>query len=337
MKAIVLYGKGDVRYADFPVAETGPNAVKIAVSYCGICGSDVHKYMGKKNTHPIHYPVPLGHEISGHVVEVGASVTRFRVGDRVTADPNWSCGSCASCQRGLTQFCEHARGVVKGMAEYVIVPEENVYHLPEKMDMRAAALAEPLACCLHGMDQLGVRQGEHVALVGFGAIGRIMLQLIRLNGAGEITVLDANMALQEDALKAGAARFVDARDEEAIGRLEAETQIDRVIECVGHHAAQQTALRIAGKGATVVFFGVNDEMDVLPLQPYQAFLKELTIRTSFVNPHTTERAVRLLASGALDVDGIIGRTVEMEEVPGMLERGECGKMGKTVVRVSGKE
>lgn len=333
MKAIVLHEKGDVRCTDFPVAKVGPNDVKIAVAYCGICGSDVHKYLGKKNTHPIHYPVPLGHEISGHVVEVGENVVHLKVGDAVTADPNWFCGRCSFCQRGLTQFCEHARGVVKGMAEYVVSPQENVYLLPDGMDMRAASLAEPLACCLRGMDQLEVHHGQRVALIGYGAIGRIMLQLLRLSGAGDITVLDTNTALADAAIAAGAARFVDARDEDAISKLEARAQIDCVLECVGHHAAQQTALRIAGKGARVVFFGVNDEADMLPFYPYQAFLKELTIRTSFTNPHTTQRAIQLLASGLLDVDGIIGRTVEMEEVPGMFERGECGAMGKTVVRI----
>ena len=118
MNAIVLYGKGEARLAEFPDPVMQPNYVKVAVSYCGICGSDFHKYEGKKNTHPIHYPIPLGHEVSGYVVEVGEEVKNFKVGDRVTIDPNWSCGHCTFCQKGMPHFCEHARGVVKGMSQY---------------------------------------------------------------------------------------------------------------------------------------------------------------------------------------------------------------------------
>ena len=139
------------------------------VAFCGICGSDFHKVAGKKNTHPVRYPVPLGHEISGVVESVGEGVTAFRVGDPVTVDPNWTCGKCYYCKNGQSSFCENGRGVVKGMAEYVVSPEENVYPLPEGLSLRDAALCEPLACCLRGVDLLGIRHGERVALIGLGA------------------------------------------------------------------------------------------------------------------------------------------------------------------------
>ena len=89
MKGVILYGPGDVRYAEFPTPTVKAGEVRVAVAYCGICGSDHHKVAGKRNTHPIKYPVPLGHEISGHVVEIGEGVTEFKVGDAVTVDPNW--------------------------------------------------------------------------------------------------------------------------------------------------------------------------------------------------------------------------------------------------------
>lgn len=334
MKAIVLYGKEDVRFDDFPMAKVGPLDVKIAVSYCGICGSDIHKYAGKKNTHPIHYPVPLGHEISGHVVETGEKVTGIKVGDCVTADPNWSCGRCSFCKRGLTQFCENARGVVKGMAEYVVSPVENVYLLPNGIDMRLAALAEPVSCCLHGMDLLDIRQGERVALIGFGAIGGIMLQLIRASGASEIIVIETNGARRDAALRMGATDFILANEESKINKLIEGAAIEKVMECVGNRAAQQTALNIAGKGATVVFFGVNDEADVLPFSPYQAFLKELTVKTSFVNPHTMARAIKVLASGLVNADDIISREVEMSYVPELLRSNEHDSAGKILVHIN---
>ena len=242
MKAVILHGKEQVTLGEFPTPALNHGEVRVSVAYCGICGSDHHKVAGKKNTHAIHYPVPLGHEISGVVAEIGEGVTEFKVGDRVTVDPNWSCGKCRFCKEGKPSFCEHARGVVKGMAEYVVSPEESVYHLPDTLDLRSAALAEPLACCLHGMDLLGVRHGDAVALVGFGAIGKIMLQLIRLAGAGEIAVIETDMSKRALAMEMGATYFASPLDADAMQKLTETAHFSRVIECVGVRPAQQTAL-----------------------------------------------------------------------------------------------
>ena len=314
MKAVVLYGPHNVSVGELPVPELLSGYIKVKVAYCGLCGSDLHKVAGKKNTHPVKYPVALGHEMSGVVAEVGEGVTEFKVGDRVTVDPNWSCGKCKYCKAGKPSFCEHGRGVVKGMAEYVVSPEENVYHIPDSLPLRSAALAEPVACCLRGMDLLNIRSGESVALIGFGAIGAIMLQLIRNAGAGEIAVIEYNEERRELAKKLGADYFFASNDTEAIEKYASEHVIDKVIECVGKSAAHETALNVAGRGATVVMFGVADSAGKTDVSFYDAFSKELTIKTSFVNPHTTERAVRLLASGRLDVDNIFSAELTMEEM-----------------------
>ncbi len=330
MKAVILNGKENVSLGEFTTPELLPGAVRVKVAYCGICGSDIHKYEGKQNTRSIKYPVPLGHEISGIVDAVADDVTEFKVGDRVTVDPNWSCGKCKYCKEGKTSFCENSRGVVKGMAEYVVSPYENVYHLPKGLDLRTAALAEPLACCLHGIDLLGIRQGESVALVGYGAIGEIMLALIKSAGAGEIVVVEPNESKRERALANGATRFVSPLNEEEVNKI----CVDRVMECVGNRAAQKTALKVAGKGATVVFFGVSDAAETLDISVYDAFIKELTIRTSFVNPHTTARAVGLLASGALKGENLIYKDISMEEAIGEIRKPTHIKNGKVLVRIN---
>ncbi len=335
MKAIVLHGPGNARLDDFPVAELLPGYVKVAVAYCGICGSDLHKFDGKKNTHPVRYPVPLGHEISGYVAEIGEGVSGFSVGDPVTVDPNWSCGHCAFCQEGMPSFCEHARGVVKGMAEFVVAPVENVYRLPDGMDMRLAALAEPVSCCLHGLDLLDVRAGQKVAIVGFGAIGAMMLQLIRRSGASEIIVLETNESKRDAALAMGASRFISPADENAVSELIRSCNIDRVMECVGVSAAQKTALRVAGKGAVVVLFGVSDEADILPLSVYDAFTRELTIKTSFVNPHTMRRAIDLLSTDVFDPSTLISAELRMDEVEEELRTRTHCRAGKVIVKIEG--
>ena len=336
MKAVILHGPGEVSLGEFPTPAVKAGEVRVKVAYCGICGSDHHKVAGKRNTHPIHYPVPLGHEISGVVAEVGEGVTQFSVGDRVTVDPNWSCGKCRYCKDGKPSFCESARGVVKGMAEYVSSPVENVYRLPDGLDLRTAALAEPLACCLHGMDLLGVRQGEAVALVGFGAIGKIMLQLIRAAGAGEITVIETDERKCEEAYRMGATHFISPLQKEELRALADRVGFDRVIECVGVRAAQQTAIDVANKGATVVLFGVSDAAETLPLSVYELFAKELTLKGSFVNPYTSARAVSLLASDVLDTDAIIYKEISMEEAVEEFKKPNYSKFGKVLVRVAGE-
>ena len=333
MKAVILHGPGEVSVGEFPTPVPKAGEVRVRVAFCGICGSDFHKVAGKKNTHPVRYPVPLGHEISGVVESVGEGVTAFRPGDRVTVDPNWSCGKCYYCKNGQTSFCENGRGVVKGMAEYVVSPEENVYPLPDGLSLRDAALCEPLACCLRGMDLLDIRHGERVALVGLGAIGAIVLQLIRLAGAGEVLVIDANEARRELAMELGATLFLNATDKEAIAEYAKAHPVARVMECVGVGPAQETALEVAGRGATVVMFGVSDSSAKLPISLYDAFQKELTIKTSYVNPHTTDRAVQLLAGGALRTDKIVAGELTMDEAAKEMLAANLSRKGKVLVKI----
>lgn len=337
MKAIVLYGPQQVDLGDLPTLPLAPTDVRVKVAYCGICGSDYHKLQGKANTRPVTYPVALGHEISGVVCEVGNAVTDFSVGDRVTVDPNWSCGECYYCKIGRTSLCKRSRGVVKGMKETVDAPQKNVYRLPDRLSLRDAALAEPVACCLRGLDLLDLRAGERVALVGFGAIGAIMLSLLKNAGAGEITVIEYNEARRDLALEMGASVFFGSSEQDAIDEYARKNPIDRVIECVGKAAAQQTALSIAGRGATVVMFGVSDAAERLPLSLYDAFIKELTIRTSFINPHTTERAIRLLASGRIDVERVISRVLSMEEGVEEFRSPNYSRCGKVLVQINALE
>ena len=154
-------------------------------------------------------------------------------------------------------------------------------------------------------------------------------------GAGEVIVVESNTSKREQALKMGASRFVDANDAEAVKALGEAGDIDRVMECVGVPAAQQTSLDIAGKGATVVFFGVSAEDAVLPFSGYMAFSKELTIKSSFVNPYTMPRALGILASGAIKADEVISKVLAMDEAETELHERKWSKLGKVLVEVDG--
>lgn len=337
MKAIVLYGPRDVRITqDFPEPPLFDTSVKVAVSYCGLCGTDFHKYAGQAGSRPVTYPVPLGHEASGVVVQVGAAVTDFKVGDRVTVDPNWSCGHCYYCKNGKRHLCVNSKGVVKGMAQFICPPQENVYHVPDTLSLKAAALCEPLACCLHGVDLLDVLPGQTVAIVGFGAIGSLMLQLCRRAGAGKVVVIETEESKRESAMKLGATLFLNPKTDD-LKRAIADAGIEcveKVIECGGLPVTAQIALDVAGRGATVVLFGVGTADAIVPLRQYEAFQKELTIKTSYINPYTTDRAISLLANGCIDIDAAIERVIRPEELPEELETRRYSRLGKVIVCIN---
>lgn len=335
MIAGVLQAPGKVEITEFPEPPMNENCVKVEVAWCGICGTDFHKYAGKAGSRPVTYPVPLGHEISGVVVAVGSAVSKFKPGDRVTVDPNWSCGHCYYCQNGKRHLCENSRGVVKGMAAYICPPAENVYHLPDSLPLLKAALTEPLGCCLHGMDLLDVRLGETVAIVGMGAIGALMLQLARHSAAAQIVIIETEEAKRSSAMEMGASLFINPKAEnpaEALRKAGIHC-IDKVIECGGIPATAEIALDIAGRGATVVLFGVAASEARVDFKPYEAFTKELVIKTSYINPGTTQRAIELLAAGAIDTDRAISRIISLEELPEEMKTRRYSRLGKVIVQV----
>ncbi|WP_273079579.1 zinc-dependent alcohol dehydrogenase family protein [Selenomonas felix] len=334
MKALVLTGKHEVHLGSFPEPPLAANAVKIAVAYCGLCGTDLHKYEGKSGSRPLCLPVPLGHEISGVVEAVGEQVKDFRPGDRVTADPNWSCGHCFFCQDGRSSMCENSRGVVKGMADYICPPQENVYKLPDGLSLRDAALTEPLSCCLHGMDLLDVKLGETAAIIGMGAIGTIMVQLVKLAGAAEIIVIETVEEKREKALALGATHFINPRKEDPVAAIAARgiRNVGKVMECVGLPTTVNTALAVAGKGARVVLFGLGDPDQPVLVDTYTAVTKELDIQTSFLNPYTTARAIHLLAGGSIDVGAVISKEMGAEELVRELAERTYSRQGKVMVK-----
>ena len=267
----------------------------------------MHIYHGEPGSADVTPPVVLGHEYSGVVVEVGEGVTSLRPGDHVTVDPNIYCGKCEYCRTGKKQLCEHmeAIGVTRngGFAQYSVVPESQAFLLSPELPLEFGAMAEPVACCLHGIDRAGIREGDTVCIVGGGAIGLIMVQLAKLAGAAKILLSEPNEKRRQAGLSLGADLAVDPTANGAV-QAHAETA-DVVIECVGNLPAVESAFDYAKKGATVVLFSVPkvDARFELPL--FDVYKKELTIRGSFVNPDTHSRAVALLNAGKLDFSHII--------------------------------
>ena len=321
MKASRFLGNKTFAVADLPTPHAGPGELVLRNQVCGVCGTDVYIYHGEPGSADVNPPVVLGHEYSGEVVEVGEGVTGFAVGDHVTVDPNIYCGHCAYCQNGKKQLCPsmEAIGVTRdgGFAQYSRIPASQAFKLEPTVPWEAAAMAEPLACCLHGIDLAGIQVGDKVCVVGGGAIGLLMVQLAKLSGASQIVLSEPNEKRRQVGLQLGANTALDPTRPDA---QEAFAQVlgggaNVVIECVGNVPAVKSAFQFAGKGATVLLFSVPKVDATFDLPLFDVYKKELTIKGSFVNPDTHARAVALINSGKVDFGPIITHRFTLDQLP----------------------
>ncbi len=324
VRALVIEAPYRCRVADVSEPAPGPGEVVIKVRACGVCGSDLHKYRGEI---PVEYPVIPGHEISGVVVRVGEGVEELREGDWVAVDPNIACHSCSYCREGLVHFCEKWRAIgvhlPGGYAEYVKAPASNVYKLPSGLDFEAAAFAEPLACCLHGHDILGIKQGGEVAVFGLGPIGLLHVQLAKLSGSSLVVGVDLVEKKLRLAERLGADVVVNAAEEDSVRAVLEVTRgrgVGYVIEATGVPKVVEQCLRVLAPKGRLLVFGVCPQGAKIELEPFLVFRKELTILGSFINPHTTSRALRLLASGRVRVKELISHKLRLGDVEDFFKR-----------------
>lgn len=342
MKAAVYHGRHDLRVEEVEVREPGEREVLIRVRYCGVCGTDMHIYNGDGGCFEVTPPLIPGHEFSGIVEKVGSAVTRVRPGDRVSVDPNDMCGECAFCRSGKQHFCTNNIGIGTtvhgGFAQFVTVREKQVYKVSQNVGFMEAAMAEPISCCLHGIDLCRIGPGSTVLVMGGGPIGMIMLQLARMAGASTLIMSEPVPEKREQALRLGADVVIDPIREDVADRLASiGKNVDTVIECVGNTRTQADALEFAGNCATVMYFGLAGPDDHFPLRPDLVFKKELTITSSFINPYTFERAIRVLESGRLTFDGIITNVVPLDDITNVFTDAEYRRTGKVMIRVGEAE
>lgn len=337
MKSAVFYGKHDLRVRQQPIPQLGEQDVLIRVKACGICGTDVHIYEGDEGAAAVTPPTILGHEFSGVVAAVGSGVTGCKVGDRVCIDPNCYCGNCTPCRNGVAHYCEHMVGygttVNGGFAEFCAVNERQVYLLGDNTTFQQGAMAEPVACCLHGIDMCEIKPGHQVVVIGGGMIGLLMVQLARLAGAAKVALLEPVASKREVGRKLGADVCIDplTEDPKAVLVANGMTWINTVIECVGKPATIAQGIDLAGNKAVVMMFGLTKPEETIDLKPFQVFKKELTLKASYINPYTQQRALDLIDSGRLDVSSMIYEISPLEKLAQILHDPALRAKGKYII------
>lgn len=318
MKALVLHAIRDIRLEDVEKPKIREDEVLIRVGACGICGTDIHFYRGEWK---VKLPLIPGHEFSGVIEAVGSKVKIVKPGDHVVAEPNITCGECEYCRMSERNFfCKNLKAIgvdIDGaFAEYVKAPARNVYVIPKDMPLEEAALIEPLACCIRGLDNIGIRVGDTIAIVGTGPIGLLFVQLVKMWGAIKIYAMDILDERLEIAKKLGADVTINPAKEDPKEVIFSETNgigVDVAIEAVGNPKAIDTALSVVRRGGRLLIFGVAPQDAIWQVKPFELYDKELLVITSYRSPYTFQRAVKIASSGRISFKEILSHVFPLEK------------------------
>ncbi len=316
MKALVFDGPGEMPLREHPDPSPAAGEVVVAVRAAGICGSDVHGFLGATGRRRVG--VVMGHEASGDVAEVGSDVTSVRAGDRVILRSILTCSRCERCRRGQSNLCQERQGM--GMhfdgtyAERIVVPESLLLVMPDTLSYEDGALVEPLAVAMHAVNITPFALMDFVVVVGAGPIGLLALLAARLRGAGSIVITDRSPHRLAVARSLGADLTIDVTAQDPVELVLAATDgrgADAVLEAVGIGATAVQSLRVARPGGHVTWIGNSAPTAELPLQ--ELVSRELTLRGSYGFREEFEQAADALVAGTIDVRRIIERVAPLDE------------------------
>lgn len=311
MKVARLYDSTDIRFEEEPIPTVGPGEALVRTRACGICSGDVMGWYMKKKA-----PLVFGHEPAGEIVAVGAGVKDFQPGDRVFVHHHAPCLTCRSCQRGEFVQCATWRAtriIPGGMAEYFLVPQENLagdtLRLPEALSFADGSLIEPTACAVKSLRRSRLAAGERIFIIGLGIMGQLHVALARHFGAEQIVATDFVAYRRDKALQLGADIAIDP----AVGAVEDAVRdstngemAEVVIVGPGSVEAMELGLRCAARGGTVVLFTTGTPEAVLSVSPYHLYFNEISIVPSYsCGPNDTREALRFIQNGVVTSEKFI--------------------------------
>ena len=323
--AATLHGPEDLRMVERPLEPLAPGMVRVRFGAGGICGSDMHYFRhARTGDFVVTSPLILGHEVAGEIVEIAGEAPGLAVGDHVAVNPSRWCGHCARCREGRENLCEniyfmgsasktpHMQG---GFASLFDATPEQCVKVPKDMPFAAAALAEPLAVCLHAVARAGSVEGKKAVLFGAGPIGLITMMAARLAGAAEIAVVDIAAAPLAFAKRLGADHAVDVSGgDEGLKRLAAERGFEIAFEISGSPAGLASALASVRRGGTVVQLG-NLPGGQISVPANLVMSKEIDLKGSFRFAEEFSQAVDLIVAGKVDVMQLVTAERPLTQAP----------------------
>lgn len=327
MKALLLSEYKHLEIAEVSDPVPGRGDVLISVAACGICGSDVHGYDGSSGRRIP--PIVMGHEAAGTIAALGAGVTGFSRGDRVTFDSTIFCGACNYCRRGDVNLCDHRQvlGVscneyrrAGAFAEFVAVPSRILYRLPDALSFTEAAMLEAVSVALHGVCLAQAAADSKVLVIGAGMIGLLTMQALRAAGCEGVYAADVDGTRLKLAQSLGATAILASNTNlaERVLQLTGGVGADVVIEAVGRNETVNRSIDCVRKGGTVVLVGNIVPEVTLPLQ--KVVTRQIRLQGSCASAGEYPRAIELLASAAIQVKPLISAIAPLEDGPGWFER-----------------
>jgi L-iditol 2-dehydrogenase len=350
MNAAVLYGQEDLRLEVLAVPLPGPGELVVKVGAALTCGTDLKVYRRGYHAKMLKPPMPFGHELAGVVAAVGDGVAAFSVGDRVVPLNSAPCDECYFCRQGQQNLCEDLLFNNGAYAEYLLVParivEKNTLRVPDGLKLEFAALTEPLACVVRGLEESGAKPGDSMIVIGAGPIGLMFMHAAELAGVDVIAVVK-RAGQAETAKRFGARQVVsldEVGEENAIAGARALTPeargADIVIEAVATPKTWEWAVEMVRKGGLVNFFGGPPSGTVVALDTNRLHYGDITLKASFHHtPATCRRAFELIASGRFKSAEFLTGRAGLQELPqvfaGMLHRslGNGERDIKTVIEL----
>jgi L-iditol 2-dehydrogenase len=315
MLAAVLYGKENLKVEPVPVPAIESGDLLVRVRAALTCGTDVKVFRRGYHARMIVPPALFGHELAGDVVAAGADVERFRPGDRVVAANSAPCNRCYYCGRGLENLCEDLLFNNGAYAEYIRIPrrvvEINTYLLPAHVDYQDAALIEPLACVMRGLEETGVRKGDTVAVIGLGPIGLMFVRLAKVYGARVIALGRRPSQLDRAARMGADEQLLSDEPSDPVGtvrRLTGGLGADIAVEAVGSPDVWEMAVRLVRRGGTVNFFGGCPNDSRVALDPALLHYSEISCKASFHHtPAYIRKALESVSRGEITAADFVNR------------------------------
>ena len=327
MQAAVLYGKEDVRLESVPVPVIGRGEMLIRVRTALTCGTDVKVFRRGYHAKMIHPPSLFGHEVAGDVVATAPDVTQFKVGDRVIAANSAPCDKCFFCRRGQENLCEDLLFNNGAYAEFMRLPArlvaKNTYAIPDSLDYKDAALAEPLSCALRGLDESNLQSGDTVAVMGLGPIGLMFVRLAKYAYGARVIAIARRLEQVDRAMMLGAAEGIVMGEESAlVSEVKAQTSgrgADVVIEAIGQANAWELATRLVRKGGIINFFGGCAAGTKVGLDTGLLHYSEITCKASFHHtPSHIRRSLDLIADEVVNASHMVNHQEPLAQLPQVL-------------------
>lgn len=327
MQAAILYGKEDVRLESVPIPEIGPGELLVRVRTALTCGTDVKVFRRGYHAKMIRPPALFGHEMAGDVVAVGGGVTHFRPGQRIVAANSAPCDRCFFCQHGQQNLCQDLLFNNGAYAEFIRLParivQKNTYVIPSSLGYKDAALVEPLACSVRGLDESNVHAGDTLAIIGLGPIGLMFVQLAKYAYGAHVIAVARRQEQVDRAMLLGADEGLlmgnHAKLASELKSLTGGRGADVVIEAIGHPEAWELATQLVRRGGTINFFGGCPSGTKVGLDTGLLHYSEITCKASFHHtPAHIRRSLEFLAQGKVNASFLVNHEEPLSQLPQVL-------------------